>query len=69
LKNIEAAYSSQIFGGSALLPVGSKEKKSQKRDKRNPLEEEIKRLQINYLYGGGLYNLKNIQVLESEDAA
>lgn len=62
LKNIENAYSSQIYGGSIFLPIGSATKKSARRDKENSLEKDIKAINIDYLYGGGYYVLKNVQV-------
>jgi hypothetical protein len=58
VKNVETAYSSNIFGGSVFLPIG---KKNGKRDKKNPLELEIKATQVDYLYGGGYYVLKNVK--------
>lgn len=62
LKNVETAYSSSIFGGSPFLPIGSKNKQGALRDKKNPMEEEVLRTQVNYLYGGGFYTLRQVQV-------
>ena len=67
LKNIEDAYSSAIFGGSAFLPIGSRNKQGSLRDKKNPLEEEIMKSQVNYLYGGGFFTLKWVKVSKEED--
>jgi len=58
LQNAESAYKSNVFGGSVLLPVG---KKSGKRDKRNPLESEISAMQVEYMYGGGFYDIQNLR--------
>ena len=62
VKDIEACYSSQVYGGSAFLPIGSGDKKSARRDKENPLEGEIKSSNVDYLYGGGYYTLKFVKV-------
>ena len=58
LNNAESAYKSNVFGGSVFLPIG---KINGKRDKRNPLEQEINDLQVDYLYGGGYYEIQNVR--------
>jgi len=58
LQNGNKAYQNGIFGGSVFLPIG---KKNGKRDKYNPLENEIKSMQVDYLYGGGYYQVCNVK--------
>jgi len=67
LKNISTSYNSDIFGDSVLLPVGSQDKKGGLRYKLNPLEEEIKRVQVNYLYGGYFYDIESVKVYKDEE--
>jgi hypothetical protein len=62
---MESCYSSQIYGGSTFLPIGSGEKKSARRDKENTLEADIKACNVDYLYGGGYYTLKFVKVDDS----
>jgi len=52
---------SPVFGGNVLQPVGSL---GRKRDKANPLREEISKFEIDGMNGGGYYVLQNIR--ESE---
>ena len=52
---IKRALSSHVFGGSVLLPVGSLD--SEKREKKNPLFDEIESLNIDIINDGGLYQL------------
>lgn len=58
MNNADSAYKSSVFGGSVFLPIG---KKNGKRDKRNPLEAEINDIQVDYLYGGGYYEIQNVR--------
>jgi len=58
VQNAQKAFHSGIFGGSVFLPIG---KENGKRDKLNPLEHEIKGMQVDYLYGGGYYTVNNIK--------
>lgn len=53
-----SAWSSSIFGGSVMNPVGAYGKR---RTRRNPLEEQIKKSNVNSLYGGGYYVLEKVQ--------
>ena len=64
---IEQVYNRQIFGGSIFLPVGSSNKRSARRDKENNLEKEIRESNVDYLYGGGYYVLKNVKVGHDEE--
>ena len=64
---IELVYNSQIFGGSIFFPVGSSNKRSARRDKENLLEKEIRDSNVDYLYGGGYYVLKNVKVGHDEE--
>lgn len=59
---MEDAYKSSIFGGSIFLPLGSNTKKGEKRDKENNLQTEIRKTNVDYLYGGGYYVLHNVRV-------
>ena len=67
VKDMESCYSSQIYGGSTFLPIGSGEKKSSRRDKENTLEADIKACNVDYLYGGGYYTLKFVQIDDEYD--
>ena len=74
LKAIDNCYASNVYGGSIFLPIGSSDKRGALRHKPNNLEKEVKELSVNYLYGGGYYELKHIQhnpndVIESEAGA
>ena len=66
LKNIENCYDSKVYGGSIFLPIGSSESQGADRYKSNNLEQDIKNMQVNYLYGGGYYTLKHIKHNENE---
>ena len=57
------AWANSQFGGSVLNPLGAYGKR---RNRRNPLEEQIKNAQVNSLYGGGYYVLEKVQ-LYSDD--
>lgn len=61
IKTLLKTIASPVFGGSVLNPVG---KLGGKRTKLNPLEEQIKALSTEDLFGDGYYELKNIR--ESE---
>jgi hypothetical protein len=52
------ALSSPEFGASVLLPVGVI---NGKRDKKNPLYDEIKAINIDVLHGGGVYTLLKVR--------
>ena len=57
-----------MFGGSIFEAIGQKNKwKKIVRDKKNNLEEEVKKMNVQYLYGGGFYILRNIKYSEEED--
>lgn len=58
LGNAFRAWDSTMFGGTVLQPTGKKP--NGRRDKHNPLRYEIENLQVDYLYGGGFYNIKHI---------
>jgi len=53
------AFRSQVFGGSVFRPIGKKDSKLIRRE--NKLEEDIRKYQVNYLYGGGFYELANVR--------
>jgi len=52
------SYASKNFGGSVFQPIGQLK---EKRTKKNPLENEIKNAQVNVLYGGGYYILRDVR--------
>lgn len=58
LGNAFRAWDNSMFGGTVLQPTGKKP--NGRRDKHNPLRYEIENLQVDYLYGGGFYNIKHI---------
>ena len=60
-KTLVKSISSVVFGGSVLLPVGAKGKK---RDKKNPMYDEIVSTNTDVIYGGGYYQLPNIRMSE-----
>ena len=62
LRLIEDCYKSRVFGGSVFLPIGTNNRMGEKRDKENNLHEEIKGTYVDYLYGGGFYQLQNVRV-------
>lgn len=61
------AWSNGQFGGSVFRPLGSytPNKKgvlvASKRERTNCLEDDIKKTQINSLYGGGYYKIMKVQ--------
>ena len=57
------AWANSNFGGSVLNPLGAIGKR---RNRQNPLREQIKNAQINTLYGGDYYVLEKVQ-LYSDD--
>lgn len=62
MKNAEALYASNVYGGSVFSPIGRMVKGTVgKRDIKNPLEEEISKAPVSILYGGGFYVLKNVK--------
>lgn len=67
LKAIDNCYASNVYGGSIFLPIGSSDKRGALRHKPNNLENDIKNLSVNYLYGGGYYELKHVQHNPNED--
>lgn len=65
IKNLTKAIINPAFGGSVLQPVG---KLGTKRDKKNPLYEDILLLEPQMIYGGGYYVLSNIRESEKSQA-
>lgn len=61
-------WSSEVYGGSVLEPIGevnSQEAvKAARRTKKNMLDELISKAEVNYLYGGGYYCLRDVIVEE-----
>jgi len=55
---LNRALSSSEFGASVLLPVGVK---NGKREKKNPLYDDIISMNINSLHGGAVYSLLRIR--------
>lgn len=52
------AYSSSIYGGSVLTPVGSI---NGRRTKNNPLHEEISKMEVQSIKAGNYYVLKHVR--------
>ena len=67
MKTIDKLYSSNVYGGSVFLPIGSADRRGALRYKTNNLEEELKAMQVNYLYGGGFYAITAIKNDEKEN--
>lgn len=67
LKAIDNCYASNVYGGSIFGPIGSSDRRGALRHKANNLETEIKNMPINYLYGGGYYQLKHVQHNANEE--
>ena len=67
VKDMESRYSNQVFGGSVFLPIGHGDKPTAKRDKENRLEQDIKAVNVDYLYGGGYYTMKFVRVKDAKD--
>ena len=68
LKAIDNCYNSNVYGGSIFQPIGSSDRRGVTlRYKANNLENEIKSLPVNYLYGGGYYVLKHVQHNPNEE--
>jgi len=61
-KTLMKAIASPVFGGSVFLPVA---KKGHARLKKNPLEEQITKLNTESIYGGGYYYLPDIRENEN----
>lgn len=61
IKTLAKSIASPVFGGSVFLPVA---KKGHTRSKKNPLEEEIIKLNTEVMHYGGYYYLPDIK--ESE---
>lgn len=55
LGNAVRSWDNPMCGGTVLQPTGSKPKG--KREKYNPLKQDIEDLQVDYLYGGGFYRI------------
>ena len=47
--------------------MGSSNRRSARRDKENNVEKEIRDSNVDYLYGGGYYVLKNVKVGHDEE--
>ena len=60
-KVVNYAFDNHVFGGSVLMPIGSKHGE---RTKQNPLEDQIKSMEINSIKGGGIYNLNSVITCE-----
>ena len=58
IKTLAKSIASPVFGGSVFLPVA---KKGHKRSKKNPLEEEIVKLNTEVMQYGGYYYLPDIK--------
>jgi len=67
VKDMESRYGNQVFGGSVFLPVGHGDNPNAKRDKENRLEQDVKAVNVDYLYGGGYYTLKFVRVRDTKD--
>ena len=61
LKIIDKLYSSNVYGGSIFLPIGSADRRAALRYKTNNLEEDLRAMQVNYLYGGGFYVITQVR--------
>ena len=61
LKIMDKLYSSNVYGGSIFLPVGSADRRAALRYKTNNLEEDLRAMQVNYLYGGGFYVISQVR--------
>ena len=55
-----ALHSSDIFGGSIFEPIGNSTRRGNLRHKRNSVAQDLSRVEINYLYGGGYYCIRNV---------
>lgn len=53
------AWANPMYGGSCLSGLRAKGKKDLR---KNPLNDDIKKSQINTLYGGGYYVLEKVQL-------
>jgi hypothetical protein len=49
---------SDIFGGSIFLPIGNETQRNELRHKHNTLREDIRRVEVNALNGGGFIVLR-----------
>ena len=66
-KNIEVAYANTVYGSSIYQPIGTQDSNGLvKRDKKNNLEEDIKKMPIRHLYGGGFYCIRSLYVSEGK---
>ena len=58
IKTLAKSIASPVYGGSVFLPVA---KKGRPRSKKNPLEDEIVKLNTEVLQFGGYYYLPDIK--------
>jgi hypothetical protein len=72
MKNIKAAWNSNVFGGNVFKPIraaftgigGLRERRldGKKVEKKNCLKKLIENAEIDALNGGGFYTLKDVKV-------
>ena len=60
LQAFKELQASDIYGGSVFESIGSDARRGQLRHKNNSLEAELKSTEVNYLYGGGYFCLRQV---------